>query len=44
MKYIKLFENYINEKQLKLFPDYENNLPDNPKEVGHKYLNIGKML
>ena len=38
MKYIKLFEQYLKENQLKLFPDYEKEHPDNPKEVGMKYL------
>ena len=38
MKYIKLFENFIKENQLKMFPDYEKSMPDNPKDIGMKYL------
>ena len=38
MKYIKLFENFIKENQMKLFPDYEKEHSDNPKDVGDKYL------
>jgi hypothetical protein len=38
MKYIKMFEQYLKENQLKLFPDYEKSMPDNPKEIGMQYL------
>lgn len=37
MKHIKSIYSIL-EKQLKLFPDFEKNLPDNPKDVAHKYL------
>jgi hypothetical protein len=40
MKYLK--RNILKEKQLKMFPDYEKEMPDNPKEITHKYLNKRK--
>lgn len=40
MKYLK--RNFLIEKQLKMFPDYEKELPDNPKDITHKYLNKRK--
>ena len=37
MKHLKSIYSIL-EKQLKLYPDFEKTLPDNPKEVANKYL------